>query len=114
MGLAVKLVQFLAFLACVSLIIGGGTWVHDAHSERPHHHASANWVEGSHSHSHSHEHPNRLTETLIHCGSDNIWFAQAWTPTVSFAAAALSELEQASAALIYLQVEKPPPRFMVI
>lgn len=114
MGLAVKLVRLLAVLACVSLIIGGGTWAHDAHFEQPHHHASADWLDGSHSHSHSHEYPDGPTETLIHCGSDNVWFVQAWTPAVSFEATALSELELASAALIYLQVEKPPPRFMVI
>ena len=113
MTFGVKLFRILALLACVSLVVAGGTWVHHAHNNQQHAHESERLAQLPHAHIHDDADKDAPHLSLVHCGSDHVWFETAWSPPHLVEATALGEAKQFSAIPVYLQVEEPPPRLIV-
>ena len=112
MAFGLKLFRHLALLACVSLVVAGGNWVH--HVQADHAHRSAHLDVEDHARINDLVHDDVPNESLIHCGSDHVWFVHTWMPSRDLAATVLAELEHAMATPAHLQVEKPPPRLIVL
>ena len=113
MALGLKLFRVLALLACASLIVAGGNWVHHAHANQSHAHSSELLAQMPHAHVHDDGHKDAPLENLIHCGSDHVWFEAVWTARRPQDARAVGGPEPASAVPAYIQVEEPPPRLIV-
>lgn len=113
MALGLKLFRVLALLACVSLVVAGGNWVHHAHANQSHAHDSELLAQTPHVHVHDEEHKNAPPENLIHCGSDHVWFEVAWSSPDLQEASAVGGQTNVSAIPAYPQVEKPPPRLIL-
>jgi hypothetical protein len=114
MGFGLKLFRLLALLACVSLVVAGGNWVHHAHAHADHAHKLAHPDLPDHANTNNSVHDDVPRDSLIHCGSEHVWFAQTWIPSQDPAVTALDEPEHAMATPAHLQVEKPSPRLIVL
>lgn len=115
MGIGFKLFRLLSLLACLSLVLAGGNWVHDAHASKVHTHAGAELGTNDHEHyDNSSKFDDSSMESWIHCGSDNVWvtFSTARLNTLSLHARGQTPF--AATNPIYLQVEIPPPRRPVV
>ena len=113
MALGLKLFRVLALLACASLIVAGGNWVHHAHAKQSHAHSPELLAQMPYAHIPDDEHDEVPLENLIHCGSDHVWFEAAWSSPDLQVVAAVGEQPNVSAITAYIQVEKPPPRPVV-
>ena len=113
MALGLKLFRVLALLACASLVVAGGNWVHHAHATQSHAHSSELLAQMPHAHIHDDEHKDAPLKNLIHCGSDHVWFEAAWSSPDLQVVAAVGEQPNVLAITAYIQVEKPPPRSVV-
>ena len=113
MALGLKIFRVLALLACVSLVVAGGNWVHHAHAKPSHAHGLELLAQMPHAHIYDDEHNEAPLENLIHCGSDHVWFEAAWSSPDLQEAPAVGGHTNVSAIPAYLQVEKPPPRLIV-
>ena len=112
-GMGLTLFRILAVIACVSLVVAGGTWVHHAQAEHPHAHDSVQMAQLPHAHIHNDEQKSAPFENLIHCGTDHVWFEVVWMARRPQDARAVGGPQQVSAVPSYLQVKEPPPRLIV-
>lgn len=115
MGIGFKLFRLLSLLACLSLVLAGGNWVHDAHASIVHTHAGAELGTNDHEHyDENSQFDDSSVGNWIHCGSDHVWvtFSSARLNTQS--PHARGQTPFAATILIYHQPEKPPPRRPVV
>ena len=113
MALGLKLFHFLALIACASLVVAGGNWVHHAPGKQPHSHGSELLAQTPHAHIHDDEQNDATLENLIHCGSDHVWYEAVRSSPDLQQAAAVGGQTNVAAMPANLQVEKPPPRLIV-
>ena len=113
MRVGLKLFRLLALMACVSLVIAGGNWVHHAHAEAPHSHDEMHQITHDHEHLDSNDGiSGGPFESFIHCGSDLVWISDARNPNVCEATHVRAEIYFKPFNSVYLQLEKPPPRLI--
>ena len=115
MGISLKLFRLLSLLACLSLVLAGGNWVHDAHASNVHTHAGAELGTNDHQHyDDNSQFDDSSLESWIHCGSDNVWVAFSSARLNTLSPHARGQATFATTNSIYHQPEKPPPRRLVV
>ena len=115
MRVGLKLFRLLALMACVSLVIAGGNWIHHDHVEAAHSHHQPHLIDHDHAHLDG-DHSSDVApfESFIHCGSDLVWVSKPQNPIACPAIHARAEFLLAPVIAVHLQVEEPPPRLIAL
>ena len=115
MRVGLKLFRLLALMACVSLVLAGGNWTHNAYAESPHSHDEPHL--SGHDHAHLDDDPGSDVaplENFIPCGSDLIWVTEYQNPITCSVVHARAEFFRTPVVSVHLQLEKPPPRLIAL
>jgi hypothetical protein len=113
MRVGLKLFRLLALMACVSLVLAGGHWVHHTHAEAPHFHDETHLIEDEHVNMDRDGGDNGAPfESFIHCGSDLVWISELQNPRTCAVTHARAGGYLKPVIPVYLKVEKPPPRLI--